>query len=67
VIAEARVISRGRSITIVEVDGRATDGRPVVRALVTYKLSGEERESLDRKKARLAALRAEIEREESAS
>jgi len=41
VVAEARVISRGRSITVIEVEGRAPDGRPVVRALVTYKLSGD--------------------------
>jgi uncharacterized protein (TIGR00369 family) len=67
VTAEARVISRGRSITIVEVDARAPDGRPVVRALVTYKLSGEDKRSLAERKALLAALREEIEREESAS
>ncbi len=41
VVAEARVVSRGRSITVVEVIGRAPDGRSLVQALVTYKLSGE--------------------------
>ena len=38
---DARVITRGNQITIVEVDGRGADGRAVVKALVTYKLSGE--------------------------
>lgn len=41
VVAEARVVQRGRSITVVEVIGRAPDGRSMVQALVTYKLSGE--------------------------
>ena len=41
VVAEARVVQRGRSITVIEVIGRAPEGREVVRSLVTYKLSGE--------------------------
>ena len=41
VVVDARVTQRGNSITIVEVDGHGADGRAVVKALVTYKLSGE--------------------------
>jgi uncharacterized protein (TIGR00369 family) len=43
VVADARVVQRGRSITVVEVVGRGADGRALVQALVTYKLSGEKR------------------------
>jgi hypothetical protein len=70
VVVDARVVQRGASLTIVEADGRGADGRPVVRALVTYKLSGEkaapppqdlltglfEGKSLDDQKALLATL-----------
>lgn len=38
VIACARVIRRGGSLTTVEVEGTTPDGEAVVRALVTYKL-----------------------------
>jgi uncharacterized protein (TIGR00369 family) len=37
-IADARVVQRGRSISVGEVDVTGVDGRPVARALVTYKL-----------------------------
>ena len=37
-IAEARVVQRGRSISVGEVTVAGADGRPVARALVTYKL-----------------------------
>jgi uncharacterized protein (TIGR00369 family) len=37
-IADARVVQRGRSISVGEVDVTVVDGRPVARALVTYKL-----------------------------
>jgi len=40
VVVDARVVQRGNQITIVEVDGKGADGRGVVKALVTYKLSG---------------------------
>jgi acyl-coenzyme A thioesterase PaaI-like protein len=40
VVVDARVVQRGSSLTIVEADGRGADGRLVVKALVTYKLSG---------------------------
>ena len=40
VVVDARVVQRGNSLTIVEVDGHGADGRLVVKALVTYKLSG---------------------------
>src|SRR5262249_16813969 len=36
--AEARVVQRGRSISVGEVDVRGAEGAPVARALVTYKL-----------------------------
>ena len=38
-VADARVIQRGSSICVVEVDVRAADGTAVSRATVTYKLS----------------------------
>ena len=37
-IAEARVVQRGRSISVGEVTVEDAEGRPVARALVTYKL-----------------------------
>jgi uncharacterized protein (TIGR00369 family) len=37
-IANARVVQRGRSISVGEIDVTGVDGRPVARALVTYKL-----------------------------
>ena len=37
-IAEARVVQRGRSISVGEVTVAGADGRAVARALVTYKL-----------------------------
>ncbi len=37
-VATAAVIQRGRSICVCEVDVRGTDGNPVARALVTYKV-----------------------------
>ena len=40
VVADARVVQRGNSLTVVEVDGHGADGRLLVKALVTYKLSG---------------------------
>jgi uncharacterized protein (TIGR00369 family) len=70
VVVDARVVTRGNQITIVEVDGRGADGRAVVKALVTYKLSGDKPapppaelltglfagKSLDEQKALLATL-----------
>jgi acyl-coenzyme A thioesterase PaaI-like protein len=38
VLAAARVIQRGGTICVVDVDGRGADGTTVARALVTYKL-----------------------------
>ena len=38
-LAEARVVQRGRSIVTAEVDVRGGDGKHVARALVTYKKS----------------------------
>ena len=38
-LAEARVVQRGRSIVTAEVDVRGRDGKHVARALVTYKKS----------------------------
>lgn len=38
IVARARVVRRGRSLTICEVDVTAADGTNVARALVTYKL-----------------------------
>jgi uncharacterized protein (TIGR00369 family) len=38
-VADARVIQRGGSICVVEVDVRSADGTSVSRATVTYKLS----------------------------
>ena len=38
-LAEARVVQRGRSIVTAEVDVHAADGKHVARALVTYKKS----------------------------
>jgi len=38
-VAEARVIQRGSSICVIEVDVRNADSRTVSRATVTYKLS----------------------------
>lgn len=78
VVAEARVVQRGRSITIVEVIGRGADGRSLVQALVTYKLSGEKPppdpavlvpsllagRSLEEQKALVAALAAAVEQAE---
>src|SRR5262245_60296227 len=40
VVVDARVVQRGNQITFVEAEGKAADGRLVVKALVTYKLSG---------------------------
>jgi uncharacterized protein (TIGR00369 family) len=40
VVVDARVVQRGGSLTIIDVDGHGADGRLVVKALVTYKLSG---------------------------
>ena len=37
-VAEARVVQRGRSICVGEVTVEGADGRAVARALVTYKL-----------------------------
>jgi uncharacterized protein (TIGR00369 family) len=37
-VAEARVVQRGRTISVGEVSVSAADGRAVARALVTYKL-----------------------------
>jgi uncharacterized protein (TIGR00369 family) len=37
-IAEAGVVQRGRSISVGEVNVTGAEGRPVARALVTYKL-----------------------------
>jgi uncharacterized protein (TIGR00369 family) len=37
-IAQARVIQRGRTLCVCEVDVRGADGTSVARALVTYKL-----------------------------
>jgi uncharacterized protein (TIGR00369 family) len=39
-VAEARIVQRGRSIAIAEVDVHGADGTHVARALVTYKRSG---------------------------
>lgn len=39
-VAEARVVQRGRSIVVAEVDVHGADGTHVARALVTYKRSG---------------------------
>lgn len=39
-LADARVVQRGRSIVVAEVDVRGADGIHVARALVTYKRSG---------------------------
>jgi uncharacterized protein (TIGR00369 family) len=38
-LAEARVVQRGRQIVIAEVDVHGADGKHVARALVTYKRS----------------------------
>jgi uncharacterized protein (TIGR00369 family) len=38
-LADARVIQRGRSLCVVEVSVGVPDGNPVARALVTYRLS----------------------------
>ena len=38
-LADARVIQRGRSLCVVEVAVSDADGSPVARALVTYRLS----------------------------
>lgn len=38
VLAEARIVRRGRSMTSVEVDLRAGDGRPLGKAIGTYKV-----------------------------
>lgn len=38
-LADARVVQRGRSIVTAEVDVRGADGKHVARALVTYKKS----------------------------
>ena len=39
-LATGRVVQRGRSIVIAEVDVRGVDGKHVARATVTYKRSG---------------------------
>jgi uncharacterized protein (TIGR00369 family) len=39
-VAEARVVQRGRSICVAEVDVHADGGTHVARAIVTYKRSG---------------------------
>lgn len=39
-LATGRVVQRGRSIVIAEVDVHGADGKHVARALVTYKRSG---------------------------
>ena len=39
IVAEARVIQRGRTITVCEVSVAGTDGTRVANALITYKLS----------------------------
>lgn len=39
-LATGRVVQRGRSIVIAEVDVHGVDGTPVARAIVTYKRSG---------------------------
>ncbi len=41
IAAEARVIQRGRSIVICEVDVGSASGQAIARALVTYKLSSK--------------------------
>lgn len=38
VVARARVVRRGRSLTVCEVDVAGVDGSQVAKALVTYKL-----------------------------
>ncbi len=38
VVARARIVRRGRSLTICDVEVAAADGTQVARALVTYKL-----------------------------
>ena len=38
VVARARIVRRGRSLTICDVEVTAADGTQVARALVTYKL-----------------------------
>jgi len=40
-VATARVIQRGRSLCVCEVDVHGKDGAAVARATVTYKLSGK--------------------------
>ncbi|CAG0954935.1 acyl-CoA thioesterase [Myxococcaceae bacterium] len=39
-LATGRVVQRGRSIVVAEVDVRGSDGKHVARASVTYKRSG---------------------------
>ena len=39
-VAEARIVQRGRSVVIAEVDVHGADATHVARALVTYKRSG---------------------------
>jgi len=39
-VAEGRIVRRGRQITVCDVDVTDPDGGTVARALVTYKLSG---------------------------
>ena len=38
IVARARILRRGRSLTIIEVDVVADDDTPVAQAIVTYKL-----------------------------
>jgi uncharacterized protein (TIGR00369 family) len=39
-VADARIVRRGKQITVCDVDVQNPDGDTVARALVTYKLSG---------------------------